>query len=113
MSPAPTHDLRAGHADPVNGKPSTAAYPARRPADELCRTRANDDNARRQAQVERRDALVTAAAKLGREHGERLGYTQGWHWGMACGICLGGLAVGTLWLIWAPVHALLATCGWA
>lgn len=113
MSPAPTQHLRAGHAEPVNGKPTAAAYPARRPAENLVRTRANTDNDRWQTQVAQRDTLLIAAAKLGREQGEREGYTQGWHWGMACGTCLGGIAVGVLWLIWAPAHSLLASWGLA
>lgn len=92
----------------TKGAPRPIAFPSRPAVEELCRTRANNDNARWQAQVERRDALVLAAAHEGYANGERAGYTQGWHWGMVCGICTGGLAVGALWVLWAPLQALLA-----
>lgn len=92
----------------TNGAPRPIAFPSRPAVEELCRTRANADNARWQAQVERRDALVMAAAAAGRQEGERAGYTQGWHWGLACGAVAGGLSVGLLWLAWAPLQAWLA-----
>ncbi|MEY5100807.1 MAG: hypothetical protein RJA36_3526, partial [Pseudomonadota bacterium] len=39
--------------------------------------------------------------------GERAGYTAGWHWGLACGICAGGVAVGVLWVAWPALQALI------
>lgn len=102
-----------------NGSPQPIGYPQhaqqQRPAaPEICRTRANADNARWQAQVEQRDTLIQAAATMGRQEGERQGYTAGWHWGCACGAVAGGLAVGLLWIGWAPLQALIATAlaGW-
>ena len=92
----------------TNGAPRPIDFPTTRPAaPELCRTRANTDNARWQAQVEQRDTLIQAAASVGRQEGERQGYVQGWHWGAACGAVGGGLAVGLLWLTWAPLQALI------
>lgn len=93
-----------------NGQPRPIAFPARAQIEQLCRTRANADNQRWQEQVERRDALVQAAAHEGYRQGERAGYTAGWHWGVACGIVAGGVAVGLLWIGWAPLQGLLA--GW-
>jgi hypothetical protein len=94
----------------VNGAKRSISFPDRAQVDALCRTRANSDNARWQAQVEARDALILAAASAGRQEGERAGYTAGWHWGAACGIIAGGSAVGALWVLWAPVQAVIA--GW-
>lgn len=93
----------------INGTPRPIHFPSRPAVEELCKTRANADNARWQAQVERRDALVMAAAAAGRQEGMRAGYTQGWRWGLVCGIVAGGLAVSLLWLGWAPVQAWLAS----
>ena len=110
------HAFLSGAAAPAeparraNGAPRPMAFPSRPAVEELCRTRANTDNMRWQQMVANRDALITAAAAEARRQGERAGYTQGWHWGLACGICAGGLAVGVLWITWAPMQALLA--GW-
>lgn len=118
-----THDTptagRAGAAPvralhkPANGAPRPIAFPARGQVEQLCRTRANEDNARWQQQVERRDALVSAAAAEGRRQGELDGYTAGWHWGLVCGVCAGALAVAALWITWAPLRDLLAAWGLA
>lgn len=86
--------------------PAPIKLPSLRAVEDICRTRANSDNQRWQQQVERRDALISAAANEGYTQGERAGYTSGWHWGLACGICIGGVSVGLLWLVWAPLHAL-------
>ena len=94
----------------VNGHPQPIASTQRTPVEQLCRTRANADNERWQQQVERRDALILAAAAAGRQEGERAGYTQGWHWGAVCGIIAGGTAVGVLWAGWARLQGLFA--GW-
>jgi hypothetical protein len=104
---APANTARAR---PANGQPQPIAFPKREQVEQLCRTRANADNARWQQQVERRDALILAAAAAGRQEGERAGYTAGWHWGAACGVIAGGSAVGALWVLWAPVQAVIA--GW-
>ena len=92
----------------TNGAPRPIAFPSRPAVEALCRTRANADNARWQQQVQRRDALVQAAAHEGYAQGERAGYTQGWRWGCVCGICAGGMVVGLVWLGWAHLQALLA-----
>lgn len=97
-------------ARPANGQPRPIAFPSRERVEQLCRTRANEDNARWQQQVERRDALVQAAAHEAYGRGERAGYTLGWHWGCACGIVVGGVAIGLVWLGWAPLQRMLA--GW-
>ena len=34
---------------------------------------------------------IAAATSSGRQVGLREGYTQGWHWGLWCGVVLGGL----------------------
>jgi hypothetical protein len=94
----------------VNGQPQPIAFPQREQVEQLCRTRANADNDRWQQQVQRRDALILAAAAAGRQEGERAGYTQGWHWGAVCGVIAGGTAVGALWVLWAPLQAFVA--GW-
>lgn len=97
----------------VNGAKRSISFPDRAQVDALCRTRANSDNARWQAQVEARDSLLQAAAHEGYRLGERAGYTAGWHWGLACGICAGGVAVGVLWVAWPALQALyLAAAQW-
>lgn len=102
--PADAAPVRAA----INGAKRTIPFPDRAQVDALCRTRANSDNSRWQAQVEQRDSLLQAAAHEGYRLGERAGYTAGWHWGLACGICAGGVAVGLLWISWEPLRALLA-----
>lgn len=110
---APESTAQRHAAAPLNGKARPIAYPNRAEVDALSRQRANADNERWQAQVERRDALVAAATKAGREAGERAGYTAGWHWGLACGACLGGVAVALLWLGWAHLQQILdLAAGW-
>jgi flagellar biosynthesis/type III secretory pathway protein FliH len=115
MSARPHQDPAAHTAAPPrkNGAPRPVAFPSRPATEELCRTRANTDNERWRAQVEQRDTLIQAAAREGYAQGERAGYTQGWHWGLACGICAGGSAVGALWIVWAPLQRLLASVGLA
>lgn len=95
----------------VNGKPRPIPYPSRAHVEELSRFRANADNERWRLQVERRETLIRAAALDGYDRGERAGYTQGWHWGCACGIAVGGTAIGLLWAAWGPLQGLLATLG--
>ena len=97
----------------MNGHPHPIPFPDRARVEQLCRTRANADNERWQQQVERRDMLVRAAATQAYDHGERIGYTAGWHWGFGCGIVAGGIAIGLVWLGWAPLQRLLATVGLA
>lgn len=103
--PADAAPVRAA----INGAKRAIPFPDRAQVDALCRTRANSDNSRWQAQVEQRDSLLQAAAHEGYRLGERAGYTQGWRWGLVCGIVAGGLAVSLLWLGWAPVQAWLAS----
>lgn len=89
-------------------------FPDRDQVEQLCRTRANRDNERWQQQVERRDALIRAAAADGYDQGERAGYTAGWHWGLVCGIVAGGVAVGIVWIVvWPLLQRLLAMAGLA
>lgn len=106
--PAATAERQTPQVKPVNGQPRPIAYPTRSGVDVLCKQRANVDNDRWQQQVE---ALVKAAAAEGRRQGERAGYTQGWHWGLVCGICTGGIAVGALWIGWPQLQAALAWAG--
>ena len=113
MSMVPFHFPVEKPAARKNGHAHPIAFPPRERVDEICRQRANTDNARWQQQVERRDALILAAATASRQEGERAGYTQGWHWGLACGACAGGTATGLLWLGWGPLQALLGSLGLA
>lgn len=80
--------------------PRPIPFPSRTHVEELCRTRANSDNARWQRQVEQRDELLAAARASAFDSGERAGYTQGWRWGVACGAVAGGLAVAGAWGAW-------------
>ncbi len=115
--------LKGGHAVPDDiatadaltrpAKPRPIPFPSRPHIEELCRTRANADNARWQAQVQRRDMLIDEATKAGYDQGERAGYTKGWYWGLVCGLIAGGIAIGGLWAAWAPLHGLLAAWGLA
>lgn len=91
--------------------PPPIKFPSRAHTEELCRTRANGDNARWNKQVEQRELLFSIAHKEGYDAGERIGYTQGWHWGCACGAVAGGVAVGLLWIGWGPLQGLLAMVG--
>lgn len=77
------------------------------------KTRANHDAEQWRQQVESRDALIRSAAHDAYYRGERDGYTQGWHFGMICGVCLGSVAVAVLWLSWAPLQRVLAAWGLA
>lgn len=114
MSAALRNEGRPAAAAPrINPKPRPIAYPSRPHIEELCRTRANTDNARWQAQVERRDMLIRSATTEGYDAGERAGYTSGWHWGCVCGIAAGGGAVGILWAAWEPLQRALAAWGLA
>lgn len=97
----------------VKARPRPIPYPSRPHVEELSRFRANADNARWQAQVERRETLIRAAALEGYDRGERDGYTAGWHWGCVCGVVAGGAAVGLLWLGWGAVQGWLAAWGLA
>lgn len=102
----------AGRATPARA-PRPISFPSRPNVEEICRTRANADNKRWQAQVERRDLLISAATQDGYDRGERIGYQLGWHWGCVCGIAAGGGAVGILWAAWEPLQRALAAWGLA
>ena len=94
-------------------RPAPIPYPSRPHVEELCRTRANGDNARWERQVEQRSMLMRIAHDEGYNAGERVGYLQGWHWGCACGVIAGGAAIGLLWLAWAPMQRVLGAWGLA
>ena len=105
MSPGATSHLPAADRG-RQAAPAPIKFPTRRAVEDICRTRANTDNARWQRQVEQRSSLIQAAAHEGYKQGERDGYAQGWHWGCVCGLVAGGTAVGVLWIVWAPLQAL-------
>ena len=98
-----------GAAHPPAPKP--IPFPSRAHVDELCRTRANTDNERWRRQIEQRDTLIRAAAHDAYGRGERTGYTQGWHWGIVCGLCAGSIVTTLVWVGYGYLPALLAAWG--
>lgn len=105
---APESTAQRHAAPPANGNVRPIRFPDRAEVDAASRFRANTDNARWQAQVERRDALIKAAAHDAYGRGERAGYIAGWHWGIVHGLIAGAVVVGALWAAWPHLQAALA-----
>lgn len=97
----------------ANGNVRPIAFPDRGRVDAESRFRANTDNARWQAVVERQEAAIKAAAKDAYDRGVRAGFVEGWHWGVVHGLIAGAVLVGALWAGWPRLQAawaaLLAT----
>lgn len=108
IAPESTAQRHAALPNKVNGHLRPIAFPDRAAVEGASRHRANLDNERWQQQVERRDALIQAAAHEGYARGERAGYTQGWHWGCVQGLIAGGTAVAALWAAWPHLQAFWA-----
>lgn len=87
------------------------AFPRRDVVDAESRFRANTDNERWRRQIEQRDTLIRAAAHDAYGRGERTGYTQGWHWGIVCGLCAGSIVTTLVWVGYGYLPKLLAAWG--
>ena len=81
--------------------------------EERCRARhsARLDNDAHEALRLRTELMLRAAHDDGHSLGERWGYTQGFHWGMVCGVVAGAIGVGVLWILWPTLQAALSHWG--
>ena len=76
------------------------------PAPPGARTDAPSESTRRRwARVHQ--VALDAASSAGHADGVRIGYAQGWRWGLGCGIACGAVLAGAGWGLWLRIGAAL------